>query len=544
MGALPDNANVLHARELEIRMEDGLVLASGRALILSVREYELLVALLTRAGTIVTREELYESVWGGELRPGDRSIDVYVSKLRGKLQAAVPDRSFIHTHPRFGYRFQPEPAAHASPGTERTTVQNPHGHPNAFTRCLHGDVQCLRDSTRASRGWARDQRRPHASPKASTSHPARGDPVNRNKIGALASVAALALALGLGACGSSSTSSSSSSTSSSSSASGTISGAGSTFAAPVYEQWASSLSPLTVNYQAVGSGAGITSLASKTVDFGASDPPLKPADFAALEKVGTPVQVPMFLGAITVSYNLPGVKSGLKLEGKTIANIFLGKIKTWNDPEITALNPGVTLPSTAITVIHRSDSSGTTAGFTSFLAAVDSEFKSKVGEGKDVQWPTGTGAKGNAGVAGAIQQTDGAVGYVEQAYALQHNFTYASVKNAAGNFVTPTLESTTAAGAKVVVPTNLGIKIVNPSGTNAYPLTSQTFIVVYKDMCKAGIPGGESAAKGVVSFLDYGLGSGQAVLAQADYAALPPSVLERSKTAVAGLECNGSHLSG
>ena len=364
--------------------------------------------------------------------------------------------------------------------------------------------------------------------------------MNRNKIGALASAAALAL--GLGACGSSSKSSSS--TSSSSSASGTISGAGSTFAAPVYEQWASSLSPLTVNYQAVGSGAGITSLGAKTVDFGASDPPLKPAEFAALEKVGPAVQVPMFLGAITVSYNLPGVKSGLKLEGKTIANIYLGKITKWNDAEIAALNPGVTLPSTAITVIHRSDSSGTTAGFTGFLSAVDPEWKTKVGEGKDVQWPIGTGAKGNAGVAGAVQQTTGAVGYVEQAYALQHNFTTASVKNKAGNFVAPSLASTSAAATVVVVPANLGIKITNPAGAEAYPITSQTFIVVYKDMCKAGIPGGESAAKGVVKFLEYGLGQGQSVLAQADYAALPSSILEKSKAAVAGLECNGSHLSG
>ena len=219
-----------------------------------------------------------------------------------------------------------------------------------------------------------------------------------NKIGALAAV--VTLALGLAACGSSS-----SSTSSSGSPSATISGAGSTFAAPVYEQWGSSLQPHpTVNYQAVGSGAGITSLENKTVDFGASDPPLKPADFATLEKVGPVSQVPMFLGAITVSYNLPGVKSGMKLEGKTIADIYLGKIKTWNAPEIKALNPGVSLPSTSITVIHRSDSSGTTAGFTGYLAAVDPKWKTKVGEGKDVQWPTGTGAKGNAGVAGAVHR--------------------------------------------------------------------------------------------------------------------------------------------
>jgi phosphate transport system substrate-binding protein len=371
--------------------------------------------------------------------------------------------------------------------------------------------------------------------------------VIKNKFGALAGV--VLLALGLAACGSSSTSSSSSSssasTASSSSASGTISGAGSTFAAPVYQQWASSQSGLTVNYQAVGSGAGITSLESKTVDFGASDPPLKPADEAAIAKNGSPaVQIPMFLGAITVSYNLPGVQTGLKLDGKTIADIYLGKVKTWNDAEIKALNPGVNLPSTAITVIHRSDSSGTTSGFTGFLAGVDPEFKSKVGEGKDVQWPTGTGAKGNAGVAGAVQQTTGAVGYVEQAYALQHNFTYASVKNKAGQFVAPTLASTSAAAADVKVPANLGIKISNPGGAGSYPITSQTFIVVNKDLCKAGTPGGEAAAKGVVKFIEYGLGQGQSILSQADYAGLPAAILAKSKAAAAGLECNGSPLAG
>jgi phosphate transport system substrate-binding protein len=358
-----------------------------------------------------------------------------------------------------------------------------------------------------------------------------------NKIGALAGAAVLAL--GLAACGSSS---SSSSTSSSTSAT-TISGAGSTFAAPVYEQWASSLSPLTVNYQAVGSGAGITSLESKTVNFGASDPPLKPADEEAIAKNGSPaVQIPMFLGAITVSYNLPGVKTGLKLDGKTIADIYLGKIKTWNDPEIAALNPGVTLPSTAITVIHRSDSSGTTSGFTSFLAAVDPEFKTKVGEGKDVQWPVGTGAKGNAGVAGAVQQTTGAVGYVEQAYALQHNFTYASVKNKSGSFIAPTLASTSAAGEGVTVPANLGIKVINSPTANAYPIASQTFIVVNKDLCKAGQS--ESVAKGVVKFIDYGLNQGQSILGQADYASLPASILTKSKEAAAGLQCNGTALGG
>ncbi len=362
-----------------------------------------------------------------------------------------------------------------------------------------------------------------------------------NKMGALAGCAALALALA--ACGSSSTSSTTTSSTAASSASATISGAGSTFAAPVYEQWASAQSGLTVNYGAVGSGAGITAIESKTVDFGASDPPLKPADEAAIAKNGSPaVQVPMFLGAITVSYNLPGVKTGLKLDGKTVANIFLGKIKTWNAAEITALNPGVTLPSTAITVIHRSDSSGTTSGFTSFLSEVDPEWKSKIGEGKTVQWPTGTGGKGNAGVAGAVQQTTGAVGYVEQSYALEHNFTYAAVKNKAGNYVEPTLASTSVSGEGVTVPANLGIKVINSPAANAYPITSQTFVVVNKDLCKAGIPGGEAAAKGVVKFLDYGLGEGQAILAKADYGALPSAILAKSKEAVAGLQCNGSAI--
>jgi phosphate transport system substrate-binding protein len=363
--------------------------------------------------------------------------------------------------------------------------------------------------------------------------------VNKNKIGVLASCALLAVTLA--ACGKSSSSSTGTSASSSSA---TISGAGSTFAAPVYQQWGSGISGLTVNYNPVGSGAGITALEGKTVDFGASDPPLKPAEFTTLEKVGPVQQIPMFLGAITVSYNLPGVKSGLKLDGPAIAEIFLGKIKTWNDPFIAGLNPGVSLPSTPITVIHRSDSSGTTSGFTGFLASVSPEWKSKVGEGKTVPWPTGTGAKGNAGVAGAVQQTTGSVGYVEQSYALEHKFTYASVKNKAGNYVEPTLASTSAAAEGVEVPANLGIKIKNPAAPTAYPITSQTFVVVYKDMCKAGVPGGESAAKGVVKFLEYGLGSGQSILSQADYAALPAAILTKSKEAVTALQCNGAPIAG
>jgi phosphate transport system substrate-binding protein len=371
--------------------------------------------------------------------------------------------------------------------------------------------------------------------------------VIKNKMGAL--VGAALLALGLAACGSSSSTSStsspasSSSTTSSSGAAGTISGAGSTFAAPVYQQWGSQISGLTVNYQSVGSGAGITALEGKTVDFGASDPPLKPADFSTLEKVGPVMQIPMFFGAITVSYNLPGVKTGMKLDAKTIADIYLGTVKSWNAPQIKALNPAVNLPNTPITIIHRSDSSGTTAGFTGFLSSADPQWKSKVGEGKDVQWPTGTGAKGNAGVAGAVAQTTGAVGYVEQAYALQHNFTYASVKNSSGKFIVPSLASTSAAGEGIKVPSDLGIKVINSPNPAAYPIASQTFVISYKDICKSGVPGGETAAKGVMKFLQYGLGQGQSILAQADYAGLPAPVLAKSKAAIATLQCNGAPIS-
>jgi phosphate transport system substrate-binding protein len=369
--------------------------------------------------------------------------------------------------------------------------------------------------------------------------------VTKNRFGALLGAAVLAATLA--ACGSSSKSSSTSSStaaasssSSGATANGTITGAGSTFAAPVYNEWGTQVHGLTLNYQAVGSGAGITSFESKTVNFGATDPPLAPADIAKTAAQGGAQHLPMFFGAITVAYNVSGLKTGLKLDGATIADIFLGNIKSWNDPKIAALNPGVTLPNTPITVIHRSDSSGTTAGFTSFLAAYSPQWAAKVGTGKDVPWPTGTGAKGNPGVAAAVQQTAGAVGYVEQAYALQHNFAVASVKNESGNYVAPTLSSTTAA-APSAVPPSLIFK-TNPKTTNpaAYPITSQTFIVVWKDMCKAGIP--ESTAKNIVTFLNYGLGAGQSILAQADYAQLPSTLASQAKAAVAKLTCNGSAL--
>ena len=269
----------------------------------------------------------------------------------------------------------------------------------------------------------------------------------------IALAASAVLALAVAACGSSKKSSSNATPGGG--GSGTVNGAGSTFAAPIYSQWGNALKGqgLTVNYQPVGSGAGVAQFAAGTVDFGASDPALTPADRGTIKK-GEAVQIPMAFGAITVSYN--GAPKGLKLDGATIADIFLGKIKSWNDPGIAKLNPGVKLPSQAITVVHRSDESGTTKGFTTFLSDYSPEWKTKVGADKTVKWPTGTGAKGNDGVAAAVKQQSGAVGYVEEAYALQNNFTTASVKNSSGKFVAPSLASTTKAGEGVKVTKDLG----------------------------------------------------------------------------------------
>jgi phosphate transport system substrate-binding protein len=368
----------------------------------------------------------------------------------------------------------------------------------------------------------------------------------------LALAASGALALGATACGSSSksstsagstsgssTSASSSSSSSSSVAGGTINGAGSTFAAPVYMQWSSELKGqgLTVNYQSVGSGAGVASWTAGTAQWAGNDGSLQPADITAAKK-GKAIQIPMFFGAITVSYNLSGVKAGLKLDGTAVADLFSGKIKKWNDPEIAKLNPGITLPSTNVTVVHRSDSSGTTKGFTTFLSDVSPDWKSKIGADKVVKWPTGTGAKGNDGVAAGVKQTPGAVGYVEEAYALQNNFTTAAVKNSAGKFVEPSLASTSAAGEGLKIPADLGISAINAPNPAAYPIASQTFIDVYQDLCKGGLD--QATAKALVSFLKFGLGKGSDELAQLYYARLPAPILAKSSAAVAGLQCNGS----
>ena len=279
-----------------------------------------------------------------------------------------------------------------------------------------------------------------------------------------------------------------------------------------------------------------------TVDFAGSDPALKPEDISKAK--GPLLQFPVAFGAITVSYNLSGQKSGIKLDGPTIANIFLGKIKTWNDAAIKSLNPGLSLPSTAITVVHRSDSSGTTKGFTTFLSDLSSEWKSKVGADKDVKWPTGTGAKGNSGVAAAVKQTDGAVGYVEQAYALQNGFTYAAVKNSNSEFVLPTIDNTSAAANGIKIPPDLGISTINSPAKGAYPIVSQTFLDTYEDMCKAGI--NQAAAKATKKFFTYAFGDGQKTLGpnsdQLPYAPLTTELVSKDQAQLAKLTCNGSPL--
>jgi phosphate transport system substrate-binding protein len=360
----------------------------------------------------------------------------------------------------------------------------------------------------------------------------------------LAALAAAALATGLAACGSSDDSASTASSGSASSGStvkATLNGAGSTFAAPIYQQVGADLKDkgLTINYQGVGSGAGVSQFAAATVDFAGSDPALSDDDKATIKK-GTPIQVPFALGAITASYNLDGVKSGVKLDGATLADIYLGKITAWDDAAIKAQNPDIELPSTKITVVHRSDSSGTTKGFTQFLANYSPAWKSGPGVDKDIKWPVGTGAKGNDGVAAAVKQSDGAIGYVEQAYALQNGFTFADVKNKSGKYIAPTLESTSAAADGLEVPEDLGVSTIDAANATAYPIVSQTFAITYADPCKAGLD--ETKAKGLKALMVYLLGDGQETIKKLSYAPIPDTLKTKDQAAVDAMTCNGTAI--
>ena len=361
------------------------------------------------------------------------------------------------------------------------------------------------------------------------------------------------LALAAAACGSNDSSpsgggssSSSSSSGGSAKAGGTINGAGATFPAPVYQEWAARFKEAqgtTVNYQPIGSGGGIAQFSAGTVDFGATDSAMKPDELKTAEKKGsTPVHVPTVLGAVTVSYNVNGIDQGLKLDGKTVADIFLGKVKKWNDPEIAKQNSGTQLPSDSITVCHRSDESGTTANFTLFLTDYSSTWKSGPGTDKSVKWPTGTGAKGNDGVAGCVKQTKGAVGYVEQAYALQNKFTTAAIKNSSGKYVEPSLQATSAAGQGITPPADLRFATINSKNPDAYPISAITFLLAWEDACKAGE--NQTQAKLVKNWLNYGLGPGQQVAPQLQYAPLPDNIKTKAQAKVDSLKCNGQAISG
>lgn len=325
----------------------------------------------------------------------------------------------------------------------------------------------------------------------------------------------------------------------------TITGAGSTFAAPLYGQLGSeykSKTNTTINYQAVGSGAGIAQFIANTVNYGATDVALKDSEIAQAKSNGTPLNIPVAFGAVTVAYNIPGVEAGLKLDGPTIANIYLGSITNWNNPAISSLNPGVELPDLQIAPVYRSDGSGTTALFTQLLAELSPEWAKRIGTDKSVKWPKGTGSKGNDGVAATTSQTKGSIGYVELAYALQNKFTTAAVKDKAGQYVTPTLESTSKAGDNLPnLPDDLRFSAINSPTPEAYPIASATFIVVYQDICKAGRVT-DSQAQALTGWLNYLLGPGQESMKRLEYAPLPATLLAKAQSKVDSITCNGNKI--
>src|SRR6266436_174460 len=301
-----------------------------------------------------------------------------------------------------------------------------------------------------------------------------------------------------------------------------INGAGATFPYPIYSKWFDEYAKVDpsvrFNYQSIGSGGGQKQILAQTVDFGASDGPMSDENLS--KAPGKILHIPTVAGAVAISYNLDG-NPALKLDGETIADIFLGKIKNWNDPKIAASNPGTKLPDKEIVVVHRSDGSGTTFIFTDYLSKVSAEWKQKVGNNTSVNWPTGIGGKGNEGVSGQVKQTPGALGYVELIYAVQNKMPYADVKNAAGEFVKPTLESVTAALAMADIPDDFRFSMTNATGKEAYPICGATWLLVYQQQ--------KDAAKGkkLVEFLKWAAKDGEKMAKDLDYAPLPDNVQER-----------------
>jgi phosphate transport system substrate-binding protein len=300
-----------------------------------------------------------------------------------------------------------------------------------------------------------------------------------------------------------------------------ISGAGATFPYPIYAKWAEAYKAKTgtsMNYQSIGSGGGIKQIEAKTVDFGASDMPLTPDK---LEADGLQ-QFPMVMGGVVPVINLAGIKPGeLKLDGKVLAGMYLGTITNWNDPAIKALNPGVTLPDKAIATVHRSDGSGTNFIFTHYLSSIDPDFKSKIGENTSVEFPGGLGGKGNEGVAAIAGRTDGAIGYVEYAYALQNKMTYAQLKNHDGNYVSPNSNTFQAAAANADWSKAPGfyLLLTDQPGKDSWPITGATFILMHHQQEKP------ANAKEVLSFFDWAYHNGAQLAEQLDYVPMPAAVI-------------------
>jgi len=302
-----------------------------------------------------------------------------------------------------------------------------------------------------------------------------------------------------------------------------VTGAGASFIYPVMSKWSADYSTATgkkVNYQSIGSGGGIAQIKAATVDFGSSDAPLKPEELAAAGLA----QFPSVIGGVVPVINVAGIAPcALKLDGPTLGNIFLGKIKTWNDPAIAALNPGVKLPDGKITVVHRSDGSGTTFNFSNYLSKVSPDWKSKVGEGTSVQWPDGVGGKGNEGVASYVKQIKGSIGYVELAYALQNGMPYASMQNAAGNWVQPSAETFAAAAASAdwASAKDFNLVITNAPGDQAWPITATNFMLMHKQ------PKDAQRSKDTLAFFKWAFEKGQAQANELHYVPLPAELTKQ-----------------
>jgi phosphate transport system substrate-binding protein len=302
----------------------------------------------------------------------------------------------------------------------------------------------------------------------------------------------------------------------------TINGAGATFPYPIYSKWFDAYAKVDpsarFNYQSIGSGGGQKQILAQTVDFGASDGPMSDENLA--KAPGKILHIPTVAGAVVLTYNLQG-NPNLKLDGETVADIFLGKIKKWNDPKIASTNQGVTLPNEDIVVVHRSDGSGTTYIFTDYLSKVSPEWKSKVGNNTSVSWPAGLGGKGNEGVSGQVKQTPDSIGYVELIYATQNKMPYAELKNAAGEFVKPTLDSVTAALATANIPDDFRFSITNAAGKDAYPIAGATWLLVYEQQKDA------TKGKKLVEFLKWAETQGEQMAKDLDYAPLPETLQKR-----------------